>query len=66
MIPGTILIVDDKEGEVKNLVNEFVQRGENAFYSGVPFGHKHCENNIRDHKHSVPEVKILPNSYLVC
>jgi hypothetical protein len=44
MIPGTILIVDDKEGEVKNLVNEFVQRGENAFYSGVPFGHKHCEN----------------------
>ncbi len=44
MIPGTILVVDDKEGEVKDLVNEFVQRGENAFYLGAPFEHKHCEN----------------------
>lgn len=44
MIPGTILVIDDKEGEVKELVTEFVGRGENAFFTGFPFEHQNCES----------------------
>lgn len=35
MIPGRILIVDDKKGEVDELIGELFRRGEHVIYSGA-------------------------------
>jgi len=46
MIPGRILVVDDKRAEVDELVNEFLRRGEHAIYSGISVESEYC-NNVR-------------------
>jgi len=44
MIPGRILVVDDKRGEVDELVDEFLRRGEHAIYSGISVESEYCTN----------------------
>lgn len=46
MIPGRILIVDDKKGEVQALIDQFLERGEHVVYSGLPVKSDYY-NNIR-------------------
>lgn len=46
MIPGRILIVDNRRGEVDDLVDEFLRRGEHAIYSGITVESEYC-NNVR-------------------
>lgn len=35
LVPGRILIVDDKRGEIEELLSEFLEKGEHAIYSGI-------------------------------
>lgn len=46
MIPGRILIVDDKKGEVDELIDEFLRRGEHAIFSETLIESEYC-NNVR-------------------
>lgn len=44
MIPGRILVVDDKKDEVSELVEEFHRRGDFAVYSGLPIENVYYRN----------------------
>lgn len=46
MIPGKILIIDDKRGEVDSLIDEFSEMGEHVVYSDE-LVKEECYNNIR-------------------
>lgn len=44
MIPGRVLVIDDKRGEVDDLVDEFLARGEHAIYSDIVVQSEYCSN----------------------
>jgi hypothetical protein len=44
MIPGRILVVDDKKGEVADLIDQFTKRGEHAVYWPVPVEGEYYED----------------------